>query len=254
MEMPAKSYGMTKQTEWPKAWKALRGLVADPERTDLVFEIIDALAGLAFERAFTKFRNHPDGQRLLAERPSLLETLSNSEVLAEMPAGSLGRAYADFMKAGQLSAQGLLEAEQAAIHDEPQPIDVDRQFFGDRLRDMHDLWHVLTGYGRDEAGEAANLAFTVAQIPSRGVKLIVVAAAAIGPKLPNFAWQRYLLRAWKRGRRATMLSVVRYEELLALPLDDVRAQLGIDPPEVAHPLGVVVASRADMAAAVARYI
>jgi hypothetical protein len=27
----------------------------------------------------------------------------------------------------------------------------------ERLDTLHDLWHVLTGYGLDEAGEAANL-------------------------------------------------------------------------------------------------
>ena len=39
---------------------------------------------------------------------------------------------------------------------------------------------------------------------------------------------------------------MRYEELLALPLADVRARLGIEPPEVAHPEGVVVANREDL--------
>jgi len=252
MNVRTKSYGASKQTNLPKAWRALRGLIADPERTDLVFEIIDALAGRAFERAFEKFRAHPDGQRLLAERPSLLETLSNRAALADLPEGSFGRAYARFMESGNLEADGLLAAEQAAIHEEAQPVDADRQFFGNRLRDMHDLWHVLTGYGRDEAGEAANLAFTVGQVPSRGVKLMVFTAAVIGPIRIDFAWQRYLFRAWRRGRRAAMLSVVPYEQLLALPLSEARARLNIEAPEVAHPMGVVVANRGDLAAAVVR--
>src|SRR5262249_43928872 len=152
------------------------------ERTDLVFEIIDALAGPAFERAFQQFRAHPDGQRLLAERPSLLDTLSDRHALMQLPDGSLRWEYARFMQSGNLDATGLVDAEQAAMHGDPEPVDPDRQFFGDRLRDMHDLWHVLTGYGRDEAGEAANLAFTVGQVPSRGVKLMVLTAAVIGQK------------------------------------------------------------------------
>ena len=36
------------------------------------------------------------------------------------------------------------------------------------MRDMHDLWHVLTGYGMDEAGEAANLAFSLGAGPESG--------------------------------------------------------------------------------------
>ena len=108
-----------------------------------------------------------------------------------------------------------------------------------RLRDMHDLWHVLTGYGRDLAGEAANLAFTYAQTRTRGLLAIVLAAALLGPKSLDCFWQRYLLRAWRRGRRAAALPMARYEELLALPLDEARQRLGIEPAERAHPGGIL---------------
>jgi len=250
--MEARSAGMTKKVDWKRAWRALKGLVSDPERTDLVFEIIDSLDGPAFEREFRRFRRHPEGQRLLRERPDLLATLNDREALRRMPDGSFGRIYASFMDAEQLSADGLIEAENAAIrHDPEEIIDPDRRYFGDRLRDMHDLWHVLTGYGRDEAGEAANLAFTVAQVPSRGVWLIVLAAAVLGPWSLSFAWPRYLFRAWLRGRRAAKLSLARFEELLPLPLDEVRRRLQIELPLEAHPAGIVVANRGDISLAAA---
>src|SRR6185295_19117735 len=139
--------------------------------------------------------------------------------------GSFGRVYADFMDEAKLDATGLVEAEETATqtYGRPadEPVDPEREFFFDRLRDMHDLWHVLTGYGRDEAGEAANLAFTYAQIGNPGIGLIVLAAAVLGPHGEWFSWQRYLLRAWRRGRRASWLPAARYEELLALPLAEV---------------------------------
>ncbi len=230
--------------EWWRAWNALRALIADPQRTDQVFEITDALAGRSFERAFQRFRRHPDGQRLLAERPSLLATLSNHAALWTLPAGSVGRAYVEFMESGKLTAEGLVEADRMAErHSQEQPTDADRQFFGERLRDMHDLWHVLTGYGMDEAGEAANLAFTQAQIPNKGIALIVAAAAVIGPKDIACSWQRYLFQAWRRGRRAVLLTVVPYERLLAQPLQEVRNLLQIQPATDAHPGGIVVATR-----------
>jgi ubiquinone biosynthesis protein COQ4 len=250
--MQAQRAATTKRADWKRAWRALRGLVADPERTDLVFEIVDALDGPAFEREFARFRRHPDGQRLLRERPDLLATLSDREALRRLPEGSFGRAYAAFMDAEHLMADGLVVAENAAVRSAAsEPVDPDRRFFGDRLRDMHDLWHVLTGYGRDEAGEAANLAFTVAQVPSRGVWLIVLAAAVLGPWSLTLAWPRYLLRAWRRGRHAAKLSLARYEELLPLPLDDVRRRLRIALPLEAHPTGIIVANRGDISLATA---
>jgi len=232
-----------RKTEWGRAWRALRGLIADPEQTHLVFEILDAMSGPGFERAFRRFVETGEGRRLLAERPSLFEVLSDRAALRALPAGSLGREYARFMDEERLTAGGLVAAERAVDRSDRDE-DPDRRFFGDRLRDMHDLWHVLTGYGRDEAGEAANLAFTVGQIPSRGVALIVLAAAVMGPKLPPFPWQRYLFRAWRRGRRAGWLPLLRYEELLPRPLDEVRRMARIAVPEVAHPGGIIVAAKA----------
>jgi ubiquinone biosynthesis protein COQ4 len=233
--------------EWRRAWTALQQLIDDPERTDQVFEIIDALAGNSFERSFQRFRSHPDGARLLAERPSLLAALSDRETLRRLPAGSFGRVYAQFMDDANLDPAGLIEAEREAEERHPRdlPSDPDRQLYGDRLRDMHDLWHVLTGYGRDEAGESANLAFTQAQIPNFGVALIVFAAALIGPKDLRFTWQRYLYSAWRRGKATSLLSVARYEELLPLPLSEVRNRLGVPPALAAHPEGIIETNDSD---------
>ena len=224
--------------EWSAAWRSLRTLIADPERTDQVFQLIRALSGNAGERLFQRFCADPDGRRLLAARPQLLAALEDLDALAAMPEGSFGRVYAEFMRRERIDAKGLVEAAQAVAED--RPIDPERDWFFQRLRDMHDLWHVLTGYGRDLAGEAANLAFSYAQTRNRGIGAIVLAAAVLGPKRLDFFWPRYLWRAWRRGRRTRPLPMVAYEELLPLPLTEVRRRLRIEPPEVAHPGGVIV--------------
>jgi len=231
--------------EWRRAWAALRALIADSQRTDLAFEVIDALSGNSFERSFQQFRNNPDGRRLLADRPSLLQTLSDRTTLANLPAGSFGRAYLTFINAADLSPEGLVAAEATAEARNPRPpADADRQFFANRMRDMHDLWHVLTGYGMDEAGEAALLAFNLGQIPNLGMALIVAASAVIGPKDVHLSFPRYLLQAWRRGRGTPMLSVAAYERLLPRPLDEVRQLLGIPAIRAAHPDGIIVGNRA----------
>jgi ubiquinone biosynthesis protein COQ4 len=234
-----------RKMEWRRAWRAIRTLVRDSERTDQVFEIVRALAGNSWERNFQRFCAHPEGRRLLQERPSLFDTLADRDALRRLPDGSFGRAYLGFMEAGELTPQGLVEAEVANDAEWPNdvPPDADHQFFGDRLRDMHDLWHVLTGYGRDEAGEAANLAFTLGQLPEPGIALIVLTAGIIGPKDLALTWQRYLLQAFNRGRHAALLPTAPYEQLLAQPLDDVRRLLRIQPAHEAHPEGVAVGSR-----------
>ena len=235
-----------RKLEWGRARKALGILIADPERTDQVFEIVRALSGRTDVRNFKRLLREPGAVDLLVERPDLLAALSDRAALARLPEGSLGRAYLAFMEEAQLTADGLVDASMQGGLEAREGFSVEAAWFFDRLRDMHDLWHVLTGYGRDEAGEAANLAFTLAQIGNPGVGLIVLSAAVLGPTTERFEWQRYLFAAWRRGRRASWLPAVRYEELLALPLAEVRERLGIQPPEVAHPAGVVVANRDDL--------
>ncbi len=50
--------------------------------------------------------------------------------------------------------------------------DPQQRWYNARLRDMHDLWHVVTGYGRDSFGEACLLAFSYAQTRNRGIAFI----------------------------------------------------------------------------------
>ena len=172
--------------------------------------------------------------------------------LESLPEGSLGCEYARFMREGGIEAAGLVEAseDRERLHDAN--LDPDRDWFFGRLRDMHDLWHVLTGYGRDLAGEDANLAFTYAQTRNRGIGAIVLASLFIGPKTLDGFWPRYLFRAWRRGRRASLLAAARYEELLALPLDEVRRRLCVAPPCDAHPQGILVGNSVDDLVAVAQ--
>jgi len=235
----------SRTADWPRAWRALRALVADPERTDQVVQFLNAVGGNGDLRAFARFRAHPSGRRLLAERPSLPDILSNLDGLAAMPAGTFGRAYADFMQREKLDPVGIVDEFRAGADSAMAEVDPDQLWFFERLDVMHDLWHVLTGYGRDAAGESAVLAFTLAQFPVRGIAILVIAAAFIGPKDLSFSWPRYLFRAWKRGRRAVPLTVVPYESLLPRPLEEVRNLLGIQRAAEAHPQGIIVGNRDD---------
>ena len=231
-----------KKRDWSRAWKAVRVLHRDPERTDQVFEILEALEGPTNERSFREFAGHPEGMRLLEERPCLLDALSDHDRLRALPEGSFGRAYLAFMEEANLNARDLVEAEAQAVA-APTELDPDRRWLSDRGRDSHDLWHVLTGYGRDEAGEAALLAFTYANYRNLGIVLILLVAALMGPKTPTFRWERYLAQAYRRGAKAN-LDFARYEEWLPLPLEEVRRRAGIVAPERAHPgVGIVVGSR-----------
>jgi ubiquinone biosynthesis protein COQ4 len=104
---------------------------------------------------------------------------------------------------------------------------------------MHDLWHVLTGYRTDGHGEMYLLAFGRAQ-GMRGRALTLF--TGVGALLGGAAVRRAMREAWRRGRRSACLVVQPWEELLALPLEEVRERLRIDPVAVAHPAGLPTAA------------
>jgi ubiquinone biosynthesis protein COQ4 len=214
-----------------RALRLVRALMDDPEQTDLVFELMDAIGGAGDEPLFQAFARSEAGQALLAERPELVTALADRAALAALPAESLGRAYLAFAAARDFAADGLQQvSDQSPIGELNASLDPERRWFYRRITAMHDLWHVLTGYATDEPGEAALLAFSLGQgLGGRGFRLLLGAAAWKGPWTDAFAFQRSLAAAWRRGRRSAPLVEARYEELLPLPLERVRRQLRMPP-------------------------
>jgi ubiquinone biosynthesis protein COQ4 len=225
--------------EWRLAFKALIGLARDTGRTDHVFTIISSLSGDTLERTYQAFKRTAHGKRLLGERPDLMALLSDRARLEAMPAGSLGREYLRFMDRGKITATGLVNAQTAGV-DPNAHLDLDprRRYVADRLRDMHDLWHVLTDYGADDTGEIANLWFSVGQFGNPGMAFIAFFGVVDGLGHGRADWALYCYRAYVRGRKAARLVSEPIEEMLELPIDEARRRLRIRPTSDVHPEGL----------------
>ena len=211
-----------------EAWRGIRALIADPDDTSQVFRIIRALAGNSNERQFQRFTRSEHGPAILAEGRCLMERLTDRDYLMSLPEGSLGRVYADFTDREQISPDGLVEASEPVNGDAEGDLGPERALFGMRLRDSHDLWHVVTGYGRDLFGEAALPAFTYRQIRNRGIGFIVlVAYLKAGREYPE---ERRLIRdGFRRAKNSGWLPGADWEALLERPLAEVRSTLGVVP-------------------------
>lgn len=210
------------------ALQAIRRLIADPEQTQEVFTIIRALSGKALQNGYTRFAATKTGQRILREEIDLLDTLQNQAALQSLPRDSLGRHYLQFVTSENLSADGLVDASDTAEIGE---LEEDMARFAMRQRDMHDLWHTLTGYGRDTLGELCLLCFTYAQTKNRGIGFICLVGAnklsqEYGRGVYRAAW-----RAYRDGKRAAWLPAQDWENLLCEHIDELRQHLRIDPPQ-----------------------
>lgn len=214
-----------------KALRALSRLLKDKEDTAQVFEIMRALSGRSVPNGYAKLLSTPNGGAIAYRRQELADILSDRAFLGRLPQGSVGRAYLEFTTVENISAQGLIEESRKGIDE--QEIDSEHPFawYGRRLRDVHDLWHVLSGYGRDALGETCLVAFSYAQTKSTGFALIAAAGALkLRREMPGQPSIRAVWEGYRNGRRAAWLPGQDYVRLLSEPLASARQRLNIKQP------------------------
>jgi len=213
----------------PTAFQAIRKLMADGNDTEQVFRIMRALNGPSMPRNYSRLLSTPDGRRMAYQRIELAEKLSDPAYIAAFAPGTVGAAYRAFLEKTGYSADGL--AKVSNLNQEPIVEDA-YMWFGRRTRDIHDIWHVLTGYRADESlGEAALVAFSYAQTGGQGWAFIALAASLKSWRLTrSLAFARAVLEGYRLGRNASWLLGEDYEKLLNEPIDAARARLGIAQP------------------------
>ncbi len=208
------------------AARALRRLIGNPDDTQQVFAIVDALKGRQTERGLRRFAATELGRQVLAERRHLIDTLNDRAALAALPRGTLGREYHEFLAEQNLTAAGLAEVPRNRGEMTP-----DEQLFANRMRDLHDLFHVITGYGREPMGEICVLAFTYPQIKGRGIGVIaLVGMLKLSRDLPGAGVPGAVAESYRRGRSAARLAAQDWESLMDQPVAALRDRFGLRPP------------------------
>jgi ubiquinone biosynthesis protein COQ4 len=214
---------------WPAAFAALRRLLADKDSTGEVFNIMQALNGDATWRSYHRLLTTVEGGQLAYRREEIASLLSDRAWLASLPADSLGRAYLAHVEANNISAEGLIQVSSQVMKGVEHPV----AWFGRRIRDVHDLWHVLAGYGTDGLGEACLVAFSFRQTGGLGWGFIAAGAALVSRKAPErHPYVRAIFEGYQRGRRCAWLGQLDYAALLPQPLEAVRASLNLAAPHI----------------------
>jgi len=186
-----------------------------------------------------RMRTHPTGKRILGEKPDLGAALSDSAALKAMPAGSLGRTFSEsmdipggvpgFLLAATIYKDGFFDSFEMSE---------DAQYYIARSRWLHDLFHIVTGYHTDLAGEGLLIYFALGYEHRMPYWAASLAPLGIGPKYfirptgGQRRWRALLRDANARGLAANQVcppQCVPWEEMLPRPVDEVRRELGIVP-------------------------
>lgn len=203
-----------------RRWLALRAGIAlarDPSDTKQVFILATAIDGQALPRLRRELEASPGGRELIVAQPSIDSSGVDFDQLRSLPADTIGGAYVRM-----LDAKGL----DPDVFKRPPHLPEDWAYVSQRIRQSHDLWHLLTGLETDVPGEVALQAFTYAQLRLR----VSWTIAVFGTLLFSLRYPRMLrmVRSWyRRGRRTPYLLAVGWEKLWNERLDDVRARFGL---------------------------
>ncbi|NUP10370.1 MAG: hypothetical protein HOW73_30335 [Polyangiaceae bacterium] len=205
------------------AWERLRigsmalgRLLRNPDDTAQVFLVGIALNAGSFPQLIARVVADEAGFQLAAEAPTIDSRSVDFDGLRALPADTLGGAYVRYLDDNKLDPD---------LFQPPPGLPKVPRWIAMRIRQTHDVWHTLTGYGPDVVGELCLQGFTYGQLgmPSS------LAIATIGTVFRAPTAARRVLRGYQRGRRATYLPVVRFEDRWDRSLDDVRRELMIDP-------------------------
>jgi ubiquinone biosynthesis protein Coq4 len=197
-------------------------LARDPGRLDVVFGLRDSLDDRAqIERNLSRLRANPYYRDVIATKRRLPRI--DLAQLARLPEGTLGRTFADEMRALGLDPAAIPHLSS----------DDEGAYIAAHLYETHDVWHTITGFATDIPGELGLQAFYAAQLPGP-LPIAILSAGLLNTLLYGMddreARMEAITQGWLLGRRAKPLFGRAWDELWTRPLDEVRAELGLAEP------------------------
>lgn len=101
-----------------------------------------------------------------------------------------------------------------------------------RILQLHDIWHLVGGYGFTPAGEVAISGFQMAQFgqnySTRFLATVATKAAVDAPELIDILLT-VMFDGWRHGRTTKELIAVPWHQRIADPISRIRADLNIQP-------------------------
>ncbi len=203
-----------------KAVVAYAKIVRDPNQLGEVFALADSLSDDAtMSRIARGIRRHPSGDAALAARKRVDADLASLE---QLPRGTLGFAYAKFMRDNGLEKESIPSLAVANEGD----------FIRAHLYETHDMWHAMTGFGPDVAGELGLQGFYAAQIDGP-LPAAILAAGLLNTALFSLddapGRMDAIVRGWDAGRRAKLLFGYDWAASFPKPIEVARAEVGLPP-------------------------
>jgi len=199
-------------------------VLGDSTKTHEIHRVEEITGRPRYRQLLTELASTPEGQRLLRERPELSSETVDFDHLRGLPASTLGGAYAR-----HLDGNGITADYQAAATrhvDDP-----DMAYLMRRFRQTHDVWHTLLGVGIAGHEEVIVHWFSFGQL-RLPVSAMIMLFGSLKHLVLEKRWdamRHSMLDAYREGKAAVPLLGVMWEDRWDRPLDDVRAEVRVQP-------------------------
>jgi ubiquinone biosynthesis protein Coq4 len=166
--------------------------------------------------------------RIVFSDPACIDVIKNRRTvedysvpeLSKLPIGTLGRTFADYLISQKLDNKFYRRPDVVS----------DITFFQLRMRQTHDLYHVVTGLDITIEGELALYAFHLAQMAlplSYPIIGFSVWAKLVFEQEKTFSLFDGLAKGWVMGRNAKLLFPYDWQASWSKELETVRRELNI---------------------------
>ena len=215
-----KSRSHASHIQFFKTLKGVVGMLRNPHSTESVFDIEDGLKQIeAYQLAIDHLKTQPEVAAIIRER--YLTGMADIDELDKLPTGTLGSVYAR-----HILDNGFDPDYFRKVH-----VKNDVDYVMMRMRQTHDIWHVVTGIGTDPIGELGVKAFELAQT-RRPMAAVITAGGVLRYLLKTPEEFGSVLRAidlgYQLGLRARPFLAQKWEAGWDRPLADWRAELDVE--------------------------
>ena len=176
------------------------------------------------------------GRRILQDRPRISSKTISMDYLRTLPENSVGRTYVSWLERERVTPDTretvkYIDNEECA-------------YVMQRYRECHYFYHTLTGLPVIVEGEVTLKAFEFANtlLPMTGLSVFAVIRLKSAER--SRFWRTYLQWAIHNGITCKEIINVYWEEQLERNVDDLRRELGIEPPPDLRKIRKILRKRA----------
>lgn len=198
----------------------MAGLLWDPHAIQNIYRIEDGLLNADVSRGvLSRLQADPGVASIVAGR-YLRGEVPDLDALRELPDGTLGREYVR-----HIEDYGFNPGYYQTL-----PVVDDVTYALARVRETHDIWHVVLGFHPTPIGEIGLKAFELTQL-SRPMAGVIVAGGILRHLVADADLFPDVLAAiaggYEQGRQAGPLLAERWEQRWDEPVAEIRRRLGV---------------------------